>query len=243
MLKAPHRLWQGKDLLACVLAVALTALPLYGDEQAPAPQPPPAASQPGPPAAAPPSRPAAALPTIKDLKIIVLAGNGEVNDLEHKVNAPLVVQVLDQNDKPVQGAEVVFQFPSSGPGASFADGKLTQSTHANGTGEAAAMHWTANGQAGSFEVHVTATYGNEMGDATVRMSNVASVVPGANISVAQTVGAKNSHWYSPTWVKIALIAGAAGAAAGIALGLRGGSHPATTAPITVSPGAPSVGGP
>ena len=174
---------------------------------------------------------------------MALAGNGEMNDLEHKVMAPLVVQVLDQNDKPVQGAEVVFRFPSSGPGAAFADGKLTQSVRANGTGEAAAMHWMANSQVGSFEVHVTATYGNEIGEATVRMSNVASVAPGVNISASQTVGVKKSHWYSPTWVKIALIAGAAGAGVGIWLGLRGGGHATTTAPITVTPGSPSVGAP
>ncbi len=49
----------------------------------------------------------------------VLAGNGEMNDLERRVMAPLVVQVLDQNDRPMEGAEVVFRFPISGPGATF----------------------------------------------------------------------------------------------------------------------------
>ena len=248
MLKVPHRFSLAQELLACVLAFALAVLPLYGDEQAPAATPAPASSQPAtrpaPPPASPPSQPAAPLAIVRDLKIIVLAGNGEMNDLEHRVMAPLVVQVLDQNDRPVQGAEVVFQFPASGPGATFSDGKPTGSMRTNGTGEAAAMHWTANGQVGTFDVHVNATYGNEIGEATLRMSNVASVAPGAGISVAQTTAAKRSHWYSPTWVKIALIAGAAGAGAGIWLGLRGGGHGTpSTPPITVTPGPPSVGGP
>jgi hypothetical protein len=252
MLKVPYRFSLAKELLACVLAFALAALPLYGDEQAPAT--PPAPSQPAPQTApapasplsqpvAAPAQPAAALPIIKDLRIIVLAGNGETNDLEHRVMAPLVVQVLDQNDRPVQGAEVVFRFPVSGPGATFSDGKPTGTIRTNGTGEAAAMHWTANGQTGTFEVHVNAAYGNEIGETTVKMTNAASVAPGSNITMAKTAGAKKSHWYSPTWVKIALIAGVAGAGVGIWLGLRGGSHAANTAPITVTPGTPSVGGP
>jgi len=244
MLKVPHRLSLAKELLACVLACALAALPAYGDEQAPAPPPAPASSQTqsAPAPASPLSQPAAPLPTIKDLKVVVLAGNGEMNDLEHRVMAPLVVQVLDQNDRPVQGAEVVFRFPASGPGAVFSDGKPTGSIRTNGTGEAAAMHWTANGQTGAFEVHVNASYGNEIGEATVKMSNVATIAAGSNITVGQTTGGKKSHWYSPTWVKIALVAVAAGAGVGIWLGLRGGGH-TSTVPITVSPGTPSVGAP
>ena len=53
----------------------------------------------------------------------MLAGSGEMNDLERRVMAPLVVQVLDQNDRPMEGAEVVFRFPLNGPGATFPGGK------------------------------------------------------------------------------------------------------------------------
>src|SRR5580698_8523741 len=82
--------------LPLLLTAILIVTPAYADEQAPAatPQNPPAAAQPAPaqqqpPAAQqqppPPNAPAvpmAPLPTIKNLKIMVLAGNGEMNDLE-----------------------------------------------------------------------------------------------------------------------------------------------------------------
>jgi hypothetical protein len=181
----------------------------------------------------------APLPVIKNLKLLVLAGNGEMNDLERRVMASLVVQVLDQNDRPVEGAEVVFRFPLNGPGAAFTGGKTSQTVRTTGTGEAAAVNWMANGEVGAFEVHVTATYGNEVGETIVKMSNVTRIVESAR------KGAKQAHWYSPTWVKIAVIGGVAGAVAGIFLATRGGSHSSTsgTVPITVTPGSPTVGHP
>ena len=178
----------------------------------------------------------APLPVIKNLKILVLAGNGEMNDLERKVMAPLVVQVLDQNDRPVEGAEVVFRFPMNGPGATFAGGKSSQTFRTNGTGEAAAANWMANGEVGTFDVHVTATYGNEQRETTVNMSNVTRIVEG-------TKRAKQSHWYSSKWVKVALIGGAAGIVAGVVLATRGGSSTASKPPIIITPGSPTVGGP
>jgi hypothetical protein len=227
-----------------VLAVILIVTPVYADEQSPAaPQNPPAATQPVPappqtPPANTPAKPLAPLPVVKDLKILVLAGNGEMNDLERRVMASLVVQVLDQNDRPVEGAEVVFRFPGSGPGATFQGGKTAQTVRSNGTGEAAAVNWLASNEVGTFEVHVTATYGNEFGETTIKMSNVTRIVEGVKKG-------KQAHWYSPTWVKVALIGGVAGAVVGIVLATRGGSHSAGagTVPITVTPGPPTVGHP
>src|SRR2546421_662207 len=64
---------------------------------------------------APVVKPMAPLPTVQNLKLIALAGKDEMNDLERHVMAPLVVEVLDQNDRPVEGADVVFRFPLKGP--------------------------------------------------------------------------------------------------------------------------------
>jgi hypothetical protein len=226
-----------------LLAAILIVTPVYADEQAPAaPQNPPASTQPAstPPQAPPPATPTKAmapLPIIKNLKILVLSGNGEMNDLERRVMAPLVVQILDQNDRPVEGADVVFRFPMGGPSAAFTGGKTAQTVRSNGTGEAAAVNWMANGQVGTFEIHVTATYGNQQGETTVKMQNVTRIVEGAKKG-------KQSHWYSPTWVKIAIIGGAAGAVAGIILATRGGGKSAvSTNPITITPGSPTVGAP
>lgn len=224
------------------LVIVLAVTPVYADEQVQAPQAPPVQTAPPahPPApTVPQATPMAPLPIVKDLKIIALSGQDQMNDLERKIMAPLVVQVLDQNDRPVEGAEVVFRFPLNGPGAIFRSGKNSQTERSNGTGEAAATHWMANNQVGSFEVHVTATYGNENGETTIRMSNVTRIV-----DETATGRAKHASWHSSTWVKVALVVGAAGAAAGIFLAVHGGGHAASSAStVTITPGPPSVGGP
>lgn len=223
-----------------VLAILLAWGPIYAGEQNPAspqaPAPPQAA--PNPPSAQPaPTTPMAPLPMVRGLKVTALAGNNAMNDLERNLMSPLVIQVLDQNDRPVEGAEVVFRFPLNGPGAIFRNGNTSQTVRTNGTGQAAATNWNANNQVGTFTVRVTASYGNELGETTVSMTNATRVVEGKDTR-------KQTKWYSSKWVKIALIAGGAATVAGIVLATRGGgSSASSTSTITITPGSPTVGGP
>jgi hypothetical protein len=229
-----------KRCLAQVLAFLMVLTPVLADQQAPPlPAPTPATPQtPSTPAAQPPAP--APLPVVQGLKIITLAGKDEMNDLERKIMAPLVVSISDQNDRPVEGAEVVFRFPLNGPSALFPGGKSSQTVRTNGQGQAAAMNWMANDQVGRFEVHVSASYANQVGETTFSMSNVAKVL--------QKRGKNEKHggWFSPTWVKIAVIGGAAALAVGIVLATRGGGHTSTTTTtptVTITHGSPTVGGP
>lgn len=232
--------------LASVLALVLTITPMFAGEQSPpASQPPPAAPTAAPaPQTAPgaqPIQPMAPLPVSRSLKVVALAGSGEVNDLERHIMAPLVVQVLDQTDRPAEGAEVVFRFPLNGPGAVFPGGKNSQTVRTNGTGQAAALNWVANNEVGTFEVHVSATYGNQIGETTIKMSNATRIAD-------EDIRKHKQHgsWWSPTWVKLVVIGGGAAAVAGIILATRGGggTTPAPAPPtITITPGTPSVGGP
>ena len=179
----------------------------------------------------------APLPTEKSLRVIALAGDGEMNDLERRVMAPLVVQVVDQNDRPVEGADVVFRFPLNGPGALFADQKNAKTARTNAQGQAAATGWAANGELGKFQVHVTAAYGNQIGEITISMTNVERLAKDG-----KTYRSKHRHWYSSKWAKIGLIAAGAAVVAGIVLATRG-SGGTTTHPVTISPGSPTVGAP
>lgn len=169
--------------------------------------------------------------------MIALAGDGEMNDLERRVMAPLVVQVVDRNDRPLEGADVVFRFPLNGPGALFADQKNSKTARTNGQGQAAATGWAANGELGKFQVHVTAAYGNLVGETTISMTNVERIAKDG-----KTYRSTHRHWYSSKWAKIGLIAGGAAVVAGIVLATRGSGGP-TTHPITISPGSPTVGAP
>jgi hypothetical protein len=222
------------------LAVLLVVTQIQGAEQAAAPQQAPAAA---PQATTPPTTPnpapaqsAAQLPVEQSLKVRVLAGNNEMNDLERRIMAPLVVQVVDQNERPIESAEVVFRFPISGPGATFTGGKTSVVVRTNGTGQAAATNWMANGQVGTFQVHVNASYGNQVGEATLSMTNVTRVVEEAKKSTAK-------GWWSHRWVKVAVIGGAALAVGlGVYFGTRGGSKSGGST-VTINPGSPGVGAP
>jgi len=227
-MRAPRKRLPVKPCLSSLIAVLLAAPSTI------------TAQQPEPPTAPAPAeaKAAAPLPMVQNLKVVALAGNGEANDLERRVMAPLVVEVLDLQDRPIEGAEVVFRFPLRGPSAVFADQKSVKSVRTNGQGEAAATGWMANNEVGSFQVHVTATYGNQMGETIISVAN-AERVPDAEL---RRLGKSKSLW-SSKWFKIGLIAGGAGLAAGIVLATRGGGGSASTTTITVSPGSPSVGGP
>jgi hypothetical protein len=179
------------------------------------------------------TKPMAPLPMVQSLRLIALAGNGEMNDLERRVMAPLVVDVLDRNDRPVEGADVVFRFPLKGPGATFSNGEKSRTVRTNADGQAAAVGWMANSEIGRFQVHVTATRENELGDMVISMANVGRIV--------EDPKSKRKGGWSSKWVKIAIVAGAAGAAAGIVLATRGGGGSAPT--VSASPGSPTIGGP
>jgi len=182
--------------------------------------------------------PAAQLSTAitQSLRVLPLAGNGETNDLEGRVMAPLVVNVLDQTGRPVEGADVLFRFPASGPSAAFADKSASQTFRTNADGQAAATGWMANNQTGSVRVEVTATHGNERGALVMTMVNAAH---------AAAPQLTHKSWWSSKWAKIGILGGAA-AIAGVAVWATHGSGSTaggSGTTISASPGSPTIGGP
>jgi hypothetical protein len=183
------------------------------------------------PPAQPPVISPESLPVVESLKVLPLAGNHAMNDLERRIMSPLVVQVLDQNARPVEGAQVVF--PLNGPGAEFANKQPAQTARTNADGQASAVGWTAR-ELGTFQVHVTVSRGNELGETIISMTNVARVVEGAK--------EKHKTWWSHKWAKVAVIAGAAGVVVAVVLLTRGSSGTSGTT-VTATPGSPTIGGP
>ena len=68
------------------------------------------------------------------LFINIVEGEGALNNVKQRVNREPIVQVEDENHRPVAGATVTFLLPSDGPGGSFANGAstLVRTTSANG---------------------------------------------------------------------------------------------------------------
>src|SRR5579859_1089862 len=68
------------------------------------------------------------------LNIVIVEGEGAINNIKLRTARETIVQVEDENHKPVAGAAVVFTLPNQGAGGSFAGNAqtLTSVTDANG---------------------------------------------------------------------------------------------------------------
>lgn len=164
------------------------------------------------------------------ISIAIVEGEGAVNNMRQRVAREPMVQVTDENRKPVAGAAVVFLLPNQGAGATFANGARSLTVLTDQNGNAVARGMQANRVSGQYQVRVTASHQGQTASTSINMSNVA--LAGAAASSAA--------------LKWLLILGAAGgAAAGVAVATGGGgsSGPAPRPPTTVSPGTPTVGAP
>jgi len=171
----------------------------------------------------------AAAPT--QLNIVIVEGEGAVNNLRQRVVREPIVRVEDQNHKPVAGAVVVFLLPGDGSGGAFANGSQMLTVTTDDGGQAAARGMRAGNVTGQYQIRVTASVGRVTATATISQTNSAAATAGGAVSGKL----------------IAILAIAGGAAAGIAIALThgGGSSSATTATTatTLSAGTATVGAP
>lgn len=166
------------------------------------------------------------------LKIVVLQGEGARNSIRSRSATSPVVEVRDEADKPVNGAEVVFQLPASGPGGVFNGWMRTQTVRSNSQGQAASSGLTPNDEAGRFNIRVTAQHGG---------SNASVVVAQSNVNGSGGASGSSSK---KAWIWVGIIAAAA-IGIGIAVAASGDDDTSTTAtvPVTIQPGVIAVGGP
>jgi len=194
-------------------------------------QEPVAQAQAAPASPAPAAAPSPATPpptaTSETLKILVLQGQNAVNSIRDGLVTEPVVEVHDENDQPLEGADVAFELPATGPGGSFPGGKFTTTVKSNLQGQAGAT-FMLNPMPGKFAIKVTASLRNRTGHATINQTNT---LEGA---VEKTSTRKISWW------KVAVIGAAVGIVVGVVVATRGGSSSHT---ITLTPGAPTFGVP
>jgi hypothetical protein len=166
------------------------------------------------------------------LVITILDGEGALNDIRQRTAREPIIQVEDENHKPIVGAVVLFALPGSGPGGAFADGAQTFSAVTDSAGRAVAHGLRPNSVSGSYNIHVQVTYNGSTTETNIHQQNV----PGQS-SVA-------NHAAHAASVKTVLIVVAAAAVAGTVAGIlvtQGGSSTTITAQSpTVGPPNPTV---
>lgn len=91
--------------------------------------------------------------------IQILDGEGALNDIRGRTAREPIVEIDDENHKPIAGAVVLFSSPSSGPSATFANGLSTFQTTTLADGRATATGFKPNAHSGSYQIQVSATFG------------------------------------------------------------------------------------
>jgi hypothetical protein len=162
------------------------------------------------------------------LNIVIVEGEGAINNIQQRVAREVIIQVNDENDRPIGGVLLAFALPASGPGGTFANGANVFSVVSDAAGRATAS-FTPNTISGPFQMNVTATFQNLTAMAVIKQTNSSSANP-EGLSTATIV----------------MIAGAAAAAVaiGVVAARNGGSPAPTPGPtIRIGSGTPTLGAP
>lgn len=168
------------------------------------------------------------------INIVILEGEGAVNVVRQRVARESIVQVNDENHKPVAGVAVTFFLPNDGASGVFSNGSrsITVLTDAEGKAKISGLH--ANRVAGKMEIRVQASYQGHAANAVINQVNM----------LGTTVGAAGAGGISGKLLAILLIGAAGAAAGGVVAANSGGKSSSTTVTTTsVSVGSPTVGAP
>jgi hypothetical protein len=175
-------------------------------------------------------------PPSETLSIVIVEGEGAINNIRLRTARDLVVQVDDENKQPVAGAAVTFTLPSQGASGSFANDQKTATVMTDQQGRAVARRFQPNTAAGKMEIRVNASWKGQTGRATITQFNMLIQAP---------VATKKSG--TKKVVAILVIAGAAAAGGAVYATRKGGPSAAPTTPsvpvITITPGAGTLGPP
>ena len=166
------------------------------------------------------------------LSITILEGDNAIVNTRQRLSREAIVQVEDENRKPIAGAAVTFFAPNSGPSAVFSNGGNNITILTDNQGRAVLRGFKPNQTSGKFEIKVNATKDGYRSASSV-LSQTNAVAAAAGLS-AGMIGL--------------IVAAGAAAGIGIAVGARGGGggspgSPTVVRPTVLTPGTITVGVP
>ncbi len=106
------------------------------------------------------------------LNIVVVKGEGAINNIKQRTAREVVVQVEDENRKPVAGASVAFLLPNSGPSATFADGGRLFTAVTDQNGRVSVTSMKPNQSVGSYTMNVTASFQGLRASKVIAQKNI-----------------------------------------------------------------------
>jgi hypothetical protein len=139
-------------------------------------------------------------PGVSKLNLVIVEGEGAINNVRQRTAREPIVQVEDENHRPIAGAAVLFTLPQSGPSGTFANGAKTLQVLTDSKGRAIAKGLRLNDVSGKFQIQVEASYKGLTATTTINQANA--------VLTAGTAAAGISS-------KVAIVLGAAASAAAV----------------------------
>lgn len=176
--------------------------------------------------------------TTPKLNLLVVEGDGAINNIRQRTAREPIVQVEDENHKPVAGAVVVFTLPTQGAGGTFANGARTLTSVTDNQGRAVARGLKPNGVSGKYEIRVNASANGQTASTVITQTN--AVIAAAGAAAAAGISAK--------LIVVLAVAGAAAAGGAVYATHNGGGNNNNTGGVAtpatiISPGTGTVGPP
>ena len=109
----------------------------------------------------------------KALFISILEGEGELNDVRARTAREPIVQVEDENHKPVAGALVLFAIPRGSSSAANFSGLNSLSVRTGADGRAVGRGFHVTRHTGNLEIAVTATVAAVTAEVVIHQTNFA----------------------------------------------------------------------
>src|SRR5262249_6890886 len=185
----------------------------------------------------PPAPAQTPLPT--ELNIVVVEGEGAINNVRQRVAREPVVRVEDENDKPIAGVAVVFTLPTEGATGEFGNGAKSLTMMTDSQGRATAQGLRLNQIAGKIPIHINASYRGLTARTSITQFSV--LPPGAK-------AASSSGGGHGGLIAVLVVLGAAAAGGGAYFANRSnssssaGTPPPTVTPIGITPGTGTIVG-
>lgn len=172
-------------------------------------------------------------------RIVVLEGEGSINNIKQQVSRGALVLVEDDNKNPLAGVAVTFFLPSEGATGTFPNGSRVLTVFTDEKGLASTRPIRFNDAVGLMRVRVSASLFSQTANATITETNVSSasamkssLVPGAGKLKVTRPG--------PSPKRLIIVLAVAAAAAGAAYYF---ATKKSTPTATIGLGTPSVGAP
>jgi len=170
------------------------------------------------------------------LNLVVVEGDGAINNIRQRTAREPIVQVEDQNHKPVAGVAVVFSLPEHGAGGTFANGAHSLTVVTDNSGRAVARGLQVNRIQGQYQINVRASFQGQTASTTISQTNVAATAATTTTAAAGV---------STKLLVILGIVAVAGTVGGLYAShtIGGGGGIATPSAVTIAPGTGTVGPP